>query len=82
MNEYGASKKETFAEFWKQVKKAWKDINEECLEPLPASMPVLMRVVNLARVINLLYERDDEYVNSNTETKQIVRCVLVDPVAV
>ncbi|XP_011090538.1 germacrene-D synthase-like [Sesamum indicum] len=82
MNEYGASKKDTFAEFRKQVKKAWKDINEECLQPTPVSMPVLMRVVNLARVINLLYERGDEYSNSNTKTKKVVRYVLVEPVAV
>ncbi|KAL0399292.1 UNVERIFIED_CONTAM: Germacrene-D synthase [Sesamum radiatum] len=81
MNEYGASKTDTFAEFRKQVKKAWKDINEECLEPTSVSMPVLMRVINLARVINFLYEHDDEYTNSNTKTKQIVRYLLVEPVA-
>ncbi|KAL0443444.1 UNVERIFIED_CONTAM: Germacrene-D synthase [Sesamum latifolium] len=82
MNEYGASKTDTFAEIRKQVKKAWKDINQQCLQPTPVSMLVLMRVVNLARVINLLYERDNEYTNSNTKTKQVVRSVLIEPVVV
>nr|QBA83619.1 terpene synthase [Mentha x piperita] len=79
MRENGCSKTEAFGEFWKRVKKAWKDMNEECLEPRPASMPILTRVLNLARVINLLYVGEDAYGSSSTKTKDFIQSVLVDP---
>ncbi|KAL6520242.1 Trehalose-6-P synthase/phosphatase complex synthase subunit [Orobanche minor] len=80
MRENGCSKVEASSEFWKRVKKAWKDMNEECLEPRPASMLILKRVVNLARVINILYVVEDAYSNSSTNTKELIKYVLVDPV--
>ncbi|KAL0443448.1 UNVERIFIED_CONTAM: Bicyclogermacrene synthase [Sesamum latifolium] len=58
MNENGASKDEAFAELKKQVTKAWKDINQECLQStVSISMPVLMRVLNLSRVTYFLCGR-------------------------
>ncbi|GER53347.1 germacrene-D synthase [Striga asiatica] len=33
MKQNDASEAEAFADFWEQVKKAWKDMNEECLQP-------------------------------------------------
>ncbi|KAG6436190.1 hypothetical protein SASPL_101075 [Salvia splendens] len=80
MKENGCSKMEAFDEFWKRVKKAWKDINEECLEPRAASMAILVRIVHLARVINLLYVGEDSYGNPKTKTKEMVKMVLVEPV--
>ncbi|KAH6812453.1 hypothetical protein C2S51_026215 [Perilla frutescens var. frutescens] len=80
MNENGCSKMEALSELSKRVEKAWKDLNEECLEPRAASMPILVRVVNLARVINLLYVGEDSYGNSSTKTKELIKSVLVDPI--
>ena len=81
MNQYGASKEEALDEFQKQVKHAWKDINKECLSPTEVPMPLLERVVNLARVINLLYEDEDGYTHSSTKVKEFITSMLVDPVA-
>ncbi|RVW14966.1 (-)-germacrene D synthase [Vitis vinifera] len=53
MKQHGASEQETHNEFNKQVRDAWKDINEECLIPTAVPMPILMRVLNLARVIDV-----------------------------
>lgn len=80
MNQNGGSKTEVFDELEKRVKKAWKDINRECLEPRAVCMPILMRVLNLARVINLLYTGEDCYGKSSDKTRDIVKCVLIDPV--
>nr|QEV81848.1 terpene synthase 9 [Prunella vulgaris] len=79
MKEKGCSKMEACNEFWKQVKKAWKDINEECVEPRAASMEIILRVLNLTRVINLLYVGQDSYGNSDSKTKNLIKSVLVDP---
>ncbi|CAK9134282.1 unnamed protein product [Ilex paraguariensis] len=80
MKQHGASKQEAYAEFDKQVTNAWKDINQECLHPTAVPMPFLMRVLNLARVINLLYKDGDGYTNSKTKSKTYVTSLLIDSV--
>ncbi|EYU26170.1 hypothetical protein MIMGU_mgv1a0255741mg, partial [Erythranthe guttata] len=81
-NENGGSKAEAFAEFEKQVQKAWKDINKECIGSTASSFPILSCVLNLARLINLLYSDEDGYTNSNAKTKEIIQSVLVEPVTI
>ena len=81
MKQYGMSKEEACAELRRQVKNAWKDMNQECLEPRPASMPILMRVFNLGRVIHLLYSDDDCYANP-IKSKEWIKMVLVEPLKI
>ncbi|PIN14350.1 (-)-germacrene D synthase [Handroanthus impetiginosus] len=81
MNENDALKEEAFGEFRKQVEKAWKDINEECIHPTAVPVSVLMRILNLSRVINLLYSEEDGYNNSKTKAKDIIISVLVEPIS-
>ncbi|KAL0353572.1 UNVERIFIED_CONTAM: Beta-caryophyllene synthase [Sesamum angustifolium] len=83
MNQTGASKMDTFAELRKQVANAWKDMNQECLHPtVPVSMLILKPVVDLARVIHLLYSDNDDYTNSQTNTRDYINSVLVEPVPI
>ncbi|CAI9768293.1 unnamed protein product [Fraxinus pennsylvanica] len=82
INQEGASKEEAFSVFQKQVTNAWKDINLECLRPTPVQMAVLMRIVNLTRVMNLLYKDEDGYTSSKTKTKGFITTVLVEPVKI
>nr|QNC49788.1 terpene synthase 5 [Leucophyllum frutescens] len=82
MIEHNASKDEAFGDLQKQVSDAWKDINQECLRPMAVSMPILMRVLNAARVIHHLYKDGDGYTNSNTEVKELIKAVLIEPVAI
>ncbi|CAA0841569.1 Unknown protein [Striga hermonthica] len=82
MKQNDASEAETFADFREQVKKAWKDMNEECFQTTTTPLRIMMNVVNLARVINLLYVDEDGYTNSKTETKYFINYVLVEPVIV
>ncbi|PON67638.1 Squalene/phytoene synthase [Trema orientale] len=64
MKQHGVSEQEACDQLNKQVVDAWKDINEECLEPRDVPMPVLMRVVNLARVIDAVYKDGDGYTHA------------------
>ncbi|KAK4439856.1 Germacrene-D synthase [Sesamum alatum] len=80
MNQYGVSKEEAVVEIRKQVKKAWKDMNQECLQPTAVSVAVLMRVVNLARIVHLFYDYADDYTNSKINIKDVIYYVLVEPV--
>ncbi|XP_034678278.1 LOW QUALITY PROTEIN: (-)-germacrene D synthase-like [Vitis riparia] len=82
MKQHGASEQETHNEFNKQVRDAWKDINEECLIPTALPMPILMRVLNLARVIDVIYKNEDGYTHSGTVLKDFVTSMLIDPVPI
>ncbi|KAL0353567.1 UNVERIFIED_CONTAM: Germacrene-D synthase [Sesamum angustifolium] len=82
MNQYGVSKEEAVVEIRKLTKKAWKDMNQECLHPTPVSVPVLKNVVNLARIVHLFYDYADEYTNSKINIKDVIYDVLVEPVTV
>ncbi|CAL5405708.1 unnamed protein product [Camellia sinensis] len=79
MKQHDASEEEVLIEFHKQVTNARKDINAECLHPIEVPMPLLLRVVNLARVIDVLYKDEDSYTYSGTRLKGFVTSVLIDP---
>ncbi|KAH9755851.1 alpha-humulene/(-)-(E)-beta-caryophyllene synthase [Citrus sinensis] len=64
MKQHGATEEEACNEFRKQVSNAWKDINEDCLRPTVVPMPLLMRILNLTRVIDVIYKYEDGYTHS------------------
>ncbi|KAA8523757.1 hypothetical protein F0562_010180 [Nyssa sinensis] len=82
MKQYGASEEETVAEFQEQVSNAWKDINEEFLRPTAVPMLLLTQVLNLARVMDVLYKDEDGYVHAQIMTKDLVTSVLIDSVPI
>nr|AZM65212.1 caryophyllene synthase [Santalum album] len=82
MKEFDASEQRTVTELQKQVGDAWKDMNEEWLGGSAAPKDVLKRVVNLARVIDLIYKDDDGYVHAVTVLKGPVTSLFIDPVPI
>ncbi|GFS42113.1 terpenoid cyclases/Protein prenyltransferases superfamily protein [Actinidia rufa] len=78
MKQHGTTEEEAIVELYKQVTNAWKDMNAECLFPTKVPMPLLVRVLNLARVIYVLYKDEDGYTHSRTKVKKFVTSVLVD----
>ena len=82
MKLHGVSKQEVHEEFRKQVVNAWKDINKECIRPTEVPVPLLMRVLNLARVMDLLYKDEDAYTHLGEVMIEGVTSLLVDPVPI
>ncbi|XP_052178428.1 (-)-germacrene D synthase-like [Diospyros lotus] len=80
MEQYRVSEEEAMVELEKQVGDAWKDINAEMLQPTAMPMPLLVRVDNLARVINVLYKNEDGYTHSGTKLKDFVTSTLIEAV--
>ncbi|KAL4619348.1 hypothetical protein ACB092_06G072700 [Castanea dentata] len=80
MKQHGVSEQVVHDEFNRQVANAWKDINEECIRPTVVPMPLLMRVLNLARVIDVIYKEGDGYTHVGKEMKDNVASVLIDPI--
>ncbi|KAB1215220.1 (-)-germacrene D synthase [Morella rubra] len=82
MKQHGVSKQEAIEEFQKQLASAWKDINEDFLKPTQVAMPLLERVLNLARVIDLLYKDEDAYTNVGEVMVEGITFLLIDPVPI
>ncbi|KAG6714134.1 hypothetical protein I3842_05G188000 [Carya illinoinensis] len=80
MKQHGVSKHEAEEEFKKQIDDAWKDINSEFLKPTQVSKHFLDRVLNLARVMDVVYKDDDAYTNVTQVIVDGITSLLVDPV--
>ncbi|KAJ4830631.1 hypothetical protein Tsubulata_036741, partial [Turnera subulata] len=61
IKEHGVSKKEAVEKIQKICEKSWKDINEEFMKPTVIPWLLLRHVVNLTRVTDAVYWRDDAY---------------------
>ncbi|GAB4850255.1 hypothetical protein Ancab_029551 [Ancistrocladus abbreviatus] len=81
MKQYGVSEEQACHELNKQVEDAWKDINQACLNPTATSSSVLTSMVNLARVIDLLYKEEDCYTHP-TKMKDYVTSLFVDSIEI
>ncbi|BFG29334.1 hypothetical protein CerSpe_156090 [Prunus speciosa] len=80
MKEYGATEEEANIELSKQVNNAWKDINEACIQNNTIPMPLLLRILNLARVVEVIYKHDDGFTHAGVFLKDSVVSLFVEPV--
>ncbi|KAB2630558.1 (-)-germacrene D synthase-like [Pyrus ussuriensis x Pyrus communis] len=64
MKKYETTEEEAIIRLQRQVDNAWKDINEACLHPTVVPMPLLIRILNLTRVIDVVYKCEDGYANN------------------
>ncbi|WKA12819.1 hypothetical protein VitviT2T_030173 [Vitis vinifera] len=82
MKQHGVSEQQTLDELHNQVRDAWKDMNQECLSPTAVPMPIIMRVLNLARFIDVVYKDEDGYTHSETVLKDLIASLLIHPVPI
>ncbi|XP_021297437.1 (+)-delta-cadinene synthase isozyme A-like [Herrania umbratica] len=82
MKQYGVSEQGAYNEFDKQIKNAWKDINQEFLKPTVVPKPALNRILNLTRVIDLLYKDEDAYTNAGEAAKASITSLLIDQIPI
>ncbi|XP_077233765.1 (-)-germacrene D synthase-like [Tasmannia lanceolata] len=81
VKEHGATEQEACDKLREMIMIAWKGINQACLE-FPVSPTLLMRIVNLAVVIEVLYQYEDGYTFSEGKTKERITSLFVDPIPV
>ena len=82
MKQHGIKdEKEAYEELEKLVEDAWKDVNQAMLQPYKVPKPCLDRLLNLARVPNVMYKgRTDGYTLVNDTIMHKVASVLIHPV--
>jgi hypothetical protein len=81
MAQHGATEEEAVDELRKEITDAWKDINEECLYPTTVPMPIVTRILNLTRMIDVIYKDEDGYTLAEIVLKDFVASLFVDPVS-
>jgi hypothetical protein len=81
MAQHGATEEEAVDELRKEITDAWKDMNKECLYPTIVPMPVVTRILNLTRVIYVVYKDEDGYTLAEIVLKDFVASLFVDPVS-
>ncbi|KAJ4833932.1 Trehalose-6-P synthase/phosphatase complex synthase subunit [Turnera subulata] len=72
------SEEEIVKLFREEIRNAWKDMNEECLKPTAVPMPLLQRVLNFARAMDVIYKDGDGYTNPHL-LKDCVASLLQHP---
>ncbi|BFG29588.1 hypothetical protein CerSpe_158610 [Prunus speciosa] len=83
MKQYGVSDEQEIIDvFNKQIVDLWKDINEEFLRPTSMPMPILERIVNLTRVVDLLYKKNDGYTHAGKVMNDCIASYFIDPAPV
>ncbi|KAL8508345.1 hypothetical protein ACS0TY_018808 [Phlomoides rotata] len=78
--EHKVSKEEVISEFNNQIEAAWKDTNEAFLRPTKFRTPLLYRILNFSRVIEVLYSKGDWYTHVGPEIQSIINQLYIDPV--
>ncbi|XP_051118238.1 germacrene A synthase-like isoform X2 [Andrographis paniculata] len=81
MHNKGVAVEEAIAKFYEMASNAWKDMNEELLKPTTHSRDVLIRILNLARLVEVTYkDSQDGYTQPEKVTKAHIMALFVDPV--
>lgn len=74
---YGVSEKEAIDALKIMIENAWKDINEGCLKPRQVSMDLLAPILNLARMIDVVYRYDDGFTFPGKTLKEYINLLFV-----
>ncbi|WRX28141.1 Terpene synthase [Theobroma cacao] len=82
IKQYGVSDREAYDGFNKQVEDAWMDFNEEFLKPTAGPEPVLVRVLNLDRAMELLSKDEDAYTHVREVAITSIASLLIDPIPI
>ncbi|XP_010546417.1 PREDICTED: alpha-humulene/(-)-(E)-beta-caryophyllene synthase-like [Tarenaya hassleriana] len=61
MKQYGVSKEKATEEIERIISETWKDLNQELMRPYSMPRPILIRILNLTRVIEVFYKYQDSY---------------------
>nr|GEY15925.1 beta-caryophyllene synthase-like [Tanacetum cinerariifolium] len=70
MKQYEVTEEYVHILFNKQIKDAWKDITRESLVCKDVLMPIIMRVINLTRVMDVLYKHKDRQSKHQSQHQQ------------
>ncbi|KAL8250840.1 hypothetical protein R6Q59_034533 [Mikania micrantha] len=82
MKEHGVTQQYAYALLNNKIEESWKEINHESLKCKDVEMPVIMRVINLARAMDVLYKDKDHFTHVDEELINHIKSLVLDAVVV
>lgn len=82
MKQYDVPEEYVHDLFNKKIEDAWKDITQESLVCQDVPMALIMRVINLARVMDVLYKRKDSFTHVGEELIGHIKSLLVGAISI
>lgn len=76
MKQFGVSKERAIEMMGNIASDAWKDLNQELMRPHSCPFPLLMRILNLSRVIDVFYRYQDAFVHPEFLKEHIVSVLI------
>ncbi|XP_038717487.1 probable terpene synthase 6 [Tripterygium wilfordii] len=80
MKQYNVLEEEVIKIFKKNITESWKDVNESWIKPTEVPIPIQMPVLNLARVMDVLYKFQDAYSINPGRLRGFVEMLFLEPV--
>lgn len=80
MKEFDVTEQHVYNVFNKNVEDDWVEMNEESLNCKDVKIPVIMRVINMARVMDVLYKNKDHFTHVGPELINHIKSLVVDPI--
>ncbi|XP_019178967.1 PREDICTED: vetispiradiene synthase 3-like [Ipomoea nil] len=81
MKEYGVSQEKAMEKFQELAELGLKDLNEGLIKPTPVSAEIFLRIVNLARIVFVTYQHNqDGYTHPENVLKPHIIALVVDPI--
>ncbi|KAI3499842.1 hypothetical protein L1887_35656 [Cichorium endivia] len=82
MNQFDVPEQHVYDLFNKKVEDAWKEMNRESLICKDVEWTVVMRVINLARAMDVLYKNKDHFTHVGEELINHIKSLIVDAIIV
>ncbi|KAI3726506.1 hypothetical protein L1987_66303 [Smallanthus sonchifolius] len=82
MKEHDVTEQQVYDLFNEKVEESWKEMNQESLRCKDVEMPVIMRVVNLARAMDVLYKNKDHFTHVGEELINHIKSLVVDAITI
>lgn len=81
VKEYGTSVQEAREKLHGMIEDEWKILNQECLGTGAVPKSLIMPIVNLARMMEIVYTKYDSYTHSTAAMKDHITALLVEPIS-
>nr|ALO69830.1 putative sesquiterpene synthase [Persicaria minor] len=82
IRQHGVDEVTAQRELGKRVESSWKDISEMMLKPYMMPKPLLTRIPNECRIVDVIYKGEDSYTFSTTTMKKNISHILTDPIPI
>ncbi|CAH1443232.1 unnamed protein product [Lactuca virosa] len=80
MKQFDVTEQHVYGVFNERVEYAWKEMNKESLICKDVNMHVIMRVINLARAMDVLYKNKDHFTHVGEELISHIKSLVVDAI--